>query len=216
MKTCIIEGCETYAKGRYCMMHYTRLRKTGKFELSPGYGQKRNHPLYHFWFERKNRIKEWDDFWRFVADISPKPEGDYFLVRLRDEVWGPTNFQWQPHLKRQDGETNKDWWARKRQARLANIPAMERRRDLKRRYGLTLEQHEVMIADHSGVCAICGEAEKSFEPKTGTRKNLAIDHCHTTGKIRGLLCWRCNGVLGKVEDSIPLLGKMIIYLRNHA
>lgn len=218
MNVCQIEDCETECRGRHCVMHYTRMRKTGTYELKPGYGEKRKHPFYPLWFDRKTNnllAPEWLDFWKFVEDISPKPDGDYFLVRSVDAPYGPDNFKWQVHLKRQDGEANKDWWARKRQARLANIPAMERTRDLKRRFGLSPDDYATMVKTHKGVCAICGNGETAVEPKTGTTKNLAIDHCHSSGKIRGLLCWRCNATLGKVEDSIPLLKKMIAYLRKH-
>lgn len=217
MKTCQIEGCSKYAKGRYCVMHYTRMRKTGTFELKPGYGEKRKHPLYHLWNERKDHVaKEWEDFWRFVADVSPKPDGNYFLVRVDGaKPYGPKNFKWQAHLKRQPGETKKDWWARKWAARMANNPAIERHRSIQRRYGMTPEEWEALVKKHKGCCAICGGKETSWESKTGSRKNLAVDHCHKTGKIRGLLCWRCNSTLGKIEDSIPLLEKMILYLRKH-
>ncbi len=215
---CVVEGCVrlTHRKeNQYCSKHYWRFQKYGTPEL-PTKINKRTHPLYILWFDRRdNRVAEWDDFWKFVADVSPKPEGQYFLVRLRDAPYGPDNFKWQAHLKRQEGETRKDWWARKRQARLANIPAMERIRDLKRRFGLTPDDYQAMVKAQKGVCAVCHKPETSFEPKTGTRKSLAIDHCHKSGKIRGLLCWHCNSALGKVEDSIPRLKAMIAYLRKH-
>lgn len=218
MKTCIVEGCEKYAKGRYCMMHYTRLRKTGQFQLRKGFGEKRKHPLYILWHDRKTHhdlTPEWEDFWAFVKDVSPKPEGNYFLVRLRDEPYGPTNFKWQEHLKRRDGESRKEWWARKWQARHAGNRSLERNRDLKRRFGLTPEQFEELKKAHNGKCAICGNPESAVDPRTGSIKRLAVDHCHKSGKVRGLLCWDCNSCLGKVGDSIERLRAMIEYLRRH-
>ncbi len=219
MEKCVVDRCEhlTHRKvDQYCSTHYWRFKKYGTPELPPK-ENRRAHPFYHLWFDRKGcRVKEWDELSQFIADISPKPDGDYFLVRLRDDVWGPTNFKWQPHLKRREGEANKNWWARKRQARLANIPAMDRTRDLKRRFGLTPDDYQAMMSAHNGVCAICAKPETAFDPKAGTRKSLAIDHCHASGKIRGLLCWRCNGTLGKIEDDISLLKAMIAYLEKHA
>lgn len=65
------------------------------------------------------------------------------------------------------------------------------------------------------VCAICEKPESSFDSRTNTLRRLAVDHCHTSGKIRDLLCWRCNGTIGKIEEDLELLHKMIKYLEKH-
>jgi hypothetical protein len=122
---CSIADCgKPIRSGGLCGNHYSRQWRYGRTEkVNVG---KRSHPLYPMWWDRKSYGSlgpEWLDFWKFVADVSPKPEGNYFLVRLRDEPYGPTNFRWQEHLKRKEGESKKDWWARKRRARLANIPS---------------------------------------------------------------------------------------------
>lgn len=62
-----------------------------------------------------------------------------------------------------------------------------------------------MLAYQGGKCAIC-------EEKCVTNKELAIDHCHKTGRIRGLLCMRCNTALGMFRDNPLLLEKAYIYL----
>ena len=68
-----------------------------------------------------------------------------------------------------------------------------------RKYGMTVEQYEKMLANQGGVCAICKKPTKSG-------KRLAIDHCHDTGHIRGLLCFRCNfGLTWFGENSLTLL-----------
>jgi hypothetical protein len=61
-------------------------------------------------------------------------------------------------------------------------------------YGLTVEQVEHMRKDQNGVCAICFGS-------SGGKKDLHIDHCHATGKVRGLLCESCNRGLGFFRDS---------------
>ena len=71
------------------------------------------------------------------------------------------------------------------------------------RFGITIEEYNIMLAAQNGTCSICGN------PPNG--KHLAIDHNHDTGKIRGLLCDRCNMVLGKM-NSAELLGKAANYL----
>jgi recombination endonuclease VII len=220
---CSIEGCNKLVDRKgWCNAHYLKFYKT-----HPDYkprdihfnGEKRSHPFYMLWFERKQGgylCEEWLDFKTFVKDISPKPEGNFFLLRIDGKKpFGPDNFRWQEHLKRKEGESKKDWWARKRIARIAANPSMERDRNLKRVFGLTREQYGEKLKIQNFVCAICEEPETTADARTGTIRNLAVDHCHNSNKIRELLCWRCNGTLGKVEDNIELLQKMINYLNKH-
>lgn len=80
-----------------------------------------------------------------------------------------------------------------------------RKYHLRVNYGLTLEQHAEMEERQGGLCALCGS------PPFGNRR-LDIDHDHTTGVIRGLLCSRCNTALGSFMDSPHLLQAAITYL----
>lgn len=73
-----------------------------------------------------------------------------------------------------------------------------------RKYKISYEQYNKMHKEQAGLCAICSKPENT--------KKLAVDHCHNTGRIRGLLCFRCNSALGKLQDSIELMQKAIIYL----
>lgn len=84
-------------------------------------------------------------------------------------------------------------------------------KDLFRNYGLTEEDYAVMLEQQHGVCAICGGLNRE---KGDTRKNLGVDHSHATGENRGLLCDRCNIVLGKVNDDASLLMRAVEYLRK--
>lgn len=70
-------------------------------------------------------------------------------------------------------------------------------------YGITSEQYDEIFINQNGVCAICGG------PPVGNRKSLSVDHDHTTGKIRGLLCNKCNSALGMIGDS-PLHAKALM------
>ena len=80
-----------------------------------------------------------------------------------------------------------------------------RRSELKRKYGITLEQYELLYEQQGGLCAICHK-----ECSRGTL--LAVDHDHATGAVRGLLCRRCNLGLGNFRDSTTLLYQAIVYL----
>jgi|SRR6187551_2418154 len=82
-----------------------------------------------------------------------------------------------------------------------------RAKELQKRYGITIEQYNEMLAKQNGVCAICKQPEVLLAPN-GEPRNLCVDHDHscctsqrTCGKcIRGLLCQRCNVALGYLEN----------------
>ena len=78
------------------------------------------------------------------------------------------------------------------------------RRQWYKRYGLTRELFESMVAEQRGLCAICDR-----KPDSGP---LYVDHNHATGKVRGLLCHPCNSMLGMAKDSQRTLNRAISYL----
>jgi hypothetical protein len=84
---------------------------------------------------------------------------------------------------------------------------------LKQNYGMSLEDYNGMVDKQGGVCKICGNVDVKFS-KTGESRiqRLAVDHCHKTGEVRGLLCSSCNGGLGLFKDDINLLRKALKYL----
>lgn len=90
-----------------------------------------------------------------------------------------------------------------------NNPDVLFKKNMTRRYGLLYKDYLSMLEKQNHVCAICNEPEKSK-----SKKNLSVDHCHTTGKVRGLLCSSCNVGLGKFKDRPDLLEKAGKYLCN--
>jgi hypothetical protein len=85
---------------------------------------------------------------------------------------------------------------------------------LRTKYGISLKQFEYLYNKQVGACAICQSPEKYVNVKTGLVKQLAVDHCHETGKIRGLLCQQCNQMLGMSGDNVARLFSAIMYLEN--
>ncbi len=82
-----------------------------------------------------------------------------------------------------------------------------RRSHLRLKYGMTLEEYDEMLSSQGGVCAICqGQAQDSrgFKPH--------VDHCHRTGRVRGILCGRCNKALGQFKDDPKLIRSALAYL----
>lgn len=82
-----------------------------------------------------------------------------------------------------------------------------RRSNLRNAYGITPEHYDEMFERQGGRCAIC---EK---PKTPKRR-LAVDHDHKTGKVRALLCTRCNPAIGYFLDDPQLLARAAVYLHE--
>jgi len=80
-------------------------------------------------------------------------------------------------------------------------------RGLLKRYNITLEQRNQMLADQKGVCAICGNPFGNTSP--------CVDHCHITGKVRGLLHPKCNIGLGYFDDDLIRLNQAANYLLKH-
>ena len=72
-----------------------------------------------------------------------------------------------------------------------------------------------MLEKQGGVCAICGGSEPK-DAGTGHRRRFAVDHCHETGRVRGLLCVNCNSGIGKLKDSPDLLRRALDYLSQPA
>ena len=77
-------------------------------------------------------------------------------------------------------------------------------RQIKRNYGITVDDYDAMYGEQNGLCLGCQRSNK------GSR--FHIDHCHETGEVRGLLCGRCNAALGLVDDNIGTLANLIHYL----
>ncbi len=85
-----------------------------------------------------------------------------------------------------------------------------RNRELNRNYGISLEFYNYMLTQQDHKCAICKSAE--FGRKTA--QSFAVDHDHKTNQVRGLLCHKCNSMLGSANDDIGSLKEAILYLEK--
>ncbi|MER6049633.1 endonuclease VII domain-containing protein [Streptomyces sp. NPDC001793] len=80
-----------------------------------------------------------------------------------------------------------------------------RQHHLKRHYGITEAERDVMIAAQGGLCAICRKAPAAH-----------VDHCHATGKVRGVLCFNCNSAIGKLGDDPDVIRRAIAYVEGNS
>lgn len=82
-----------------------------------------------------------------------------------------------------------------------------------RKFGVNAEQFNEMLKNQNNICAICKKPETVIWKSRNEIKPLCIDHCHKTGKVRGLLCAKCNAAIGQFKDSIESLASAIEYLK---
>lgn len=92
--------------------------------------------------------------------------------------------------------------------RLLKEPDYKRNNHLKYTYGITIDDYNKIFNMQNGRCAICKKHQSNLE------RPLFVDHNHTTGKIRGLLCPNCNRLIGWIE-SYNLLSSVTEYIRNY-
>jgi hypothetical protein len=88
-------------------------------------------------------------------------------------------------------------------------PERLKNRTLKRLYGITLETYNLLLEKQNHSCAICNK------PQNQLTLPLCVDHCHSTGKVRGLLCKRCNSGLGFFNDNVDLCKSAVSYLDDN-
>jgi len=91
-------------------------------------------------------------------------------------------------------------------------PEKSRSRMLKRKYGITLEEYNTMLEKQNGGCYLCGDTDPGGPPTT---KHFCVDHCHSSGDVRKLLCNNCNSGLGFFKDNPDLMRLAANYVEDH-
>ena len=216
---CHVIGCDKAAVANgLCSTHYKRVARHGDVNAgrSDDWGKREIHPAYKPWcnlrrYHRQNMDQSWvDDFWNFVKDI---PEFDSNAKAHRPDKskpWSKTNFYWK--VSRVSSDNYKEYmreWHKK--SRAAN-PDYYQDQDLKKNYGVTLGWYRATLEKQNGACAICKKPETAVI--RGKLLKLAVDHCHDTGKVRGLLCRACNNAIGALNHDVDVLQAAIKYLSD--
>jgi hypothetical protein len=120
-------------------------------------------------------------------------------------AWHADHYQ-KPEIKAKHREQGRRW--------RAENPARNRVFDLKSRlktvYGMSLDDYRALLERQQGACAIC----KSPDPKRRKALGLFVDHCHKTGAVRGLLCHRCNLLIGFAEETPDRVLDAVSYLNR--
>lgn len=138
----------------------------------------------------------------FYRDITKK-DGIHSVCKLCHSTRNKARRKVDSEYRERSTKKSMEW-------RLAN-PEHSRFRvrdsTLKRKYGLTVDDYNKLLESQGGVCQVCKNPP--------TNRRLAVDHCHTTGKIRGLLCQACNVSIGKMRESPDLIRRLANYVEDH-
>lgn len=103
--------------------------------------------------------------------------------------------------------------ARNRRLR-AERAVYNRKRHLHKQYGITIKTWAQMLVKQKGVCAVCKQPERKVNNRNGRLQPLCVDHDHKTGRVRGLLCCRCNRSIGLLGDDTQLIKQIWQYLNS--
>ena len=172
----------------------------------------RNARLRVEWRKIAGGAVDWKTFDDFAADIGSAPPGRMVLVPVDPEkTLGPNNWAWVQSSK-WDHKTAEGRQAYQKQHRDRHRNTY-RDKALRKVFGIRYADYEKMLAEHNNVCGCCGRPETAV--RNGKVRLLAVDHCHTTGDIRGLLCTHCNSGLGWFRDDEAYLQKAIDYLLRY-
>ena len=93
-----------------------------------------------------------------------------------------------------------------RKSRNAYDKEKQRNYWLLKKFNISLEKYKEMQVEQNYKCYICHKSENELD------RSLAVDHCHATGKVRGLLCGNCNRFLGQIQDRLDVASRLIEYL----
>ncbi len=198
MRICKIDGCgrSFKAKDSVCGKHrYNKLK-------------------YGTW-EKPIKIK--------ILKIKPSPGSIVTTCKIHGEIFienakqiknnGNDGFRCRicvnQQSKKSHFEKNKEKIREKERIKSKMPSFFERRKNrlLKKNFNITLNDYKKMLSDQNNLCKICN----NIDPY----RSLAVDHCHKTNKIRGLLCHKCNTSLGHFNDSIEILESAIKYLKEN-
>lgn len=97
----------------------------------------------------------------------------------------------------------------KEAAKYRDRPRFKRAEQLRQKYGLTIEQVDQMLSGQGGACAICRRTEPG-----GRWGTFVVDHCHKTGRVRGLLCDPCNRGIGFLKEDPERIRRAAHYLER--
>lgn len=222
---CSVDGCGKphVAKG-YCDHHLRRFMRHGvadhvRFDK---WGHIDKHPLAHVYYHMRRNYRDqvcdlWlSDFWAFVEQVGERPSAKHRFCRKNPGIqFQAGNVAWQPP-KLDVSVTDREGANTYGRAYRAANPEIFKDQYLRKKFGITLADYQRMMTEQGGVCLLCDQPETAKNRHTGLPMDLAVDHCHAGGHVRGLLCGKCNSALGGFRDNVETMKRAIAYLEKHS
>jgi Recombination endonuclease VII len=140
-------------------------------------------------------------FGTYVAHAGPDAGKRKFVSRCRECIAKSKRERYAANPAKYIAEATADY-----RRRLAANPDLTWERSLRKYHNMSRAEYDAILAEQGGVCAACQAPPSS--------QRLQVDHCHRSGKRRGLLCGYCNRALAQVDDSIERLRLLIAYLER--
>lgn len=139
---------------------------------------------------------------------TSKPLTEYHIKRENRDNLNHTCKDCRSILNRQYRLDNAEVIKREKKRYRERYPDKIRSKKYMDNFGITLEDYDNMLTEQQHKCFICNIHQSQL------KKRLAVDHCHVTNKVRGLLCSNCNRALGLFKDDIDILNKAMVYLNR--
>ncbi len=208
MKLCSVEGCTNKHSGHgYCDKHLRRFKKYGtptpegiKFPASRG----------EFLSDGVTKTCSSCQINKPVAEFgkqSVRPDGLEVACKACMKERAAKRYE-DPKTRKRILDATARWRERN--------PDADADKHLRRKYGITLERYNELFEAQGGVCALCKKGEATKRRKKGEgRERLAVDHCHDTGRVRGLLCFKCNTAIGSLGDTEEDARRVVEYLKTN-
>jgi hypothetical protein len=163
-----------------------------QIEISPKLAYSRQH--------RKNNI---DKYRKSAREWRDRNKEEVNRIK-KERRWAIIGEPKPPQTEAERKAYRKAWYMKNKDS----AALKSRQNELRRTFGITVEQYNEIFNKQNGRCAICDRHQSEF------KNSLAVDHCHETNKVRGLLCFHCNTSLGHFRDNPALLKKAIEYINE--
>lgn len=198
------------------------ISETTNIQVSPEERQKNSNKIRtrirqkRLWKSTLNKfdgLTDWPSFEAFCESVGTHSCFNHEIVKVDNtKPIGPNNFAWSSLIEKNlNINVIQRSLAYSRQHRKDN-PNHYREKHLKKKFGIDILEYQKLLDKQNGVCRICKQPETAI--RKGKLQPLAVDHNHTTGEIRGLLCNNCNIGIGNFKDDESLLFSAIAYLQE--
>lgn len=135
------------------------------------------------------------------------PDAPYFALGFCSKCYGKNFYKKDKKAAEKARKRKKEWIKNNPEKNKIN----EKKRHLNKKFGITIDSFNKLMDSQDGKCAICRNAE-SVKSRGRKVNDLAVDHCHKTALIRGLLCFRCNTTIAHIERNDGIIDKINEYL----